>query len=120
MDAATAQPLELRALNAELERRVLERAAQTEVAVSNLHAQISQRGQAERALRESEERYRRLVELSPESIVVVADDEIVYVNAAGMRLFAAGNAAELLARPPMDLVSAEDQGRLAEELRGWT
>jgi PAS domain S-box-containing protein len=118
VDAAAAELRELRALNAELERRVIERTAQTEVAVSNLHAQMSQRAQAERALRESEERYRRLVELSPESIVVVADDEIVYVNAAGVRLFAAGNAAALLARPLMDLFSAEDRRRIAEEFRG--
>ena len=118
MDAAAAELRDLRARNAELERSVIERTAQTEVAVSNLHAQMSQRAQAERALRESEERYRRLVELSPEAIVVVADDQVLYVNAAGIRLFAAGNAADLLARPPMGLVSAEDQRRFTEELRG--
>ena len=118
MDAAAAELRDLRARNAELERSVIERTAQTEVAVSNLHAQMSQRAQAERALRESEERYRRLVELSPEAIVVVADDQVLYVNAAGIRLFAARNAADLLARPAMDLVSAEDQRRFVEELRG--
>jgi len=118
VDAAAAELRDLRARNAELERSVIERTAQTEVAVSNLHAQMSQRAQAERALRESEERYRRLVELSPEAIVVVADDQVLYVNAAGIRLFAAGNATDLLARPPMDLVSAEDQRRFVEELRG--
>ncbi len=118
MDAAAAELQELRALNAELERRVIERTAQTEVAVSNLHAQMSQRAQAEIALRESEERYRRLVELSPESIVVVADDEIVYVNAAGVRLFGAASAAELRATPLIELVQAEDRPRIAEGLRG--
>jgi len=118
VDAAAAELQELRALNAELERRVIERTAQTEVAVSNLHAQMSQRAQAEIALRESEERYRRLVELSPESIVVVADDEIVYVNAAGVRLFGAASAAELRATPLIELVQAEDRPRIAEGLRG--
>lgn len=118
MDAAAAELEALRARNAELERRVIERTAQTEVAVSNLHAQMSQRAQAERALRESEERYRRLVELSPEAIVVVDDNKIVYANAAGIRLFGAVSASELLARPPMDLVSGEDQRRIAEEFRG--
>jgi PAS domain S-box-containing protein len=118
VDAAAVELEALRARNAELERRVIQRTAQTEVAVSNLHAQMSQRAQAERALRESEERYRRLVELSPEAIVVVDDNKIVYANAAGVRLFGAGSAAELLARPPMDLVSGEDQRRIAEEFRG--
>ncbi len=118
MDAAAADLEALRARNAELERRVIERTAQTEVAVSNLQAQMSQRAQAERALRESEERYRRLVELSPESIVVVAGGRIVYANAAGVRLFAAASAAELLARPPLELVAAEDRSRIGGEFRG--
>jgi len=117
VDAAAAELQELRALNAELERRVIERTAQTEVAVSNLHAQMSQRAQAEIALRESEERYRRLVELSPESIVVVADDAIVYVNAAAVRLFGASSAAELRARPLISLIHGEDGPRLAAGLR---
>jgi len=117
VDAAAAELSELRALNAELERRVIEHTAQTQVAVSNLQAQISQRAQAEVALRESEERYRRLVELSPESIVVVADNEIVYVNAAGVRLFGATSAAELRALPPIELVQPEDRPRIAEVLR---
>jgi len=117
VDAAAAELQELRALNAELERRVIERTAQTEVAVSNLHAQMSQRAQAEIALRDSEERYRRLVELSPESIVVVADDEIVYVNAAAVPLFGASSAAELRACPLISLIQGEDRQRLAAGLR---
>jgi len=117
VDAAAAELSELRALNAELERGVIEHTAQTHVAVSNLQAQISRRAQAEVALRESEERYRRLVELSPESIVVVADNEIVYVNAAGVRLFGATSVAELRALPPIELVQPEDRPRIAEVLR---
>ena len=44
---------------------------------------------AERILTESEERYRRLVELLPEAIVVHAGGKILYVNSAGLRMFAA-------------------------------
>src|SRR5688572_5650006 len=47
---------EIRALNAALEQRVADRTAELEVAVENLHAQISQRSQVEAALRDSEER----------------------------------------------------------------
>jgi PAS domain S-box-containing protein len=117
VDAAATELAKLRARNAELERRVIALTAQSEVAVSNLHAQMSQRAQAEIALRESEERYRRLVELSPEAIVVVADDEIVYVNAAGVRLFAAGSTAALLATRPFDLVRDDDRAQIAAEVR---
>jgi diguanylate cyclase (GGDEF)-like protein/PAS domain S-box-containing protein len=52
--------------------------------------------QAEQALKESEERYRLLVELSPEAIVVQSDDRIVYANPAAANLFGATSAETLL------------------------
>ncbi len=93
---------------AELERCVAERTAELEVALSNLHAQMSQRAQVEAKLRESEERYRRLVELSPDAVLVVTRGRL-YVNAAGVHLFGARNAQELLATPPLDLVHLRDR-----------
>ena len=44
---------------------------------------ITERLKMERALQESEERYRRLVELSPIAIAVYKDREITYINPAG-------------------------------------
>ncbi|HJT25227.1 MAG TPA: PAS domain S-box protein, partial [bacterium] len=44
---------------------------------------------AERILTESEERYRKLVELLPEAIVVHAAGRVLYVNSAGLKMFAA-------------------------------
>jgi diguanylate cyclase (GGDEF)-like protein/PAS domain S-box-containing protein len=51
---------------------------------------------AEQTLKESEERYRLLVELSPEAIVVESDGRIVYANPAAARLFSAESADTLL------------------------
>jgi two-component system sporulation sensor kinase A len=45
-----------------------------------------ERDRAEEALRESEERYRQLIEMSPEIILVEQDGRIVFSNAAGLRL----------------------------------
>ena len=45
--------------------------------------------QAEQTLKESEERYRLLAELSPEAIIVQSDDGIVYANPAAASLFGA-------------------------------
>ena len=104
---------EVRALNAALERRT----AELEVALSNLQAQNSQRTQAEAALRESEQRYRRLVELSPEAILVIADEALVYVNAAGLRLFRAADASEMRDRPLRELIHTEDVKRVLAGLR---
>jgi signal transduction histidine kinase len=94
---------------AELERCVAERTAELEVALSNLHAQMSRRAQAEAKLRESEERYRRLVELSPDAVVVVTRGKLLYVNAAGVQLFGAREAEELRAITFLDFVQPSER-----------
>jgi PAS domain S-box-containing protein len=57
---------------------------------------IDEKRKAEETLRQSEERYRSLVELSPDGIVVYHDNTLVFVNEAATRL--------LLARRPRDLI----------------
>ena len=39
------------------------------------------------ALRESEERYRRLMALSPEAIFIYTTEKFIYVNPAGLKLY---------------------------------
>jgi PAS domain S-box-containing protein len=53
---------------------------------------VEEKRRAEETLRQSEERYRSLVELSPDGIVVYSDDRFVYVNDAALRLLNAPNA----------------------------
>jgi diguanylate cyclase (GGDEF)-like protein/PAS domain S-box-containing protein len=60
--------------------------------------------QAEQTLKESEERYRLLVELSPEAIIVESDDKIVYANPAAASLFGAASAETLLGLAVADFV----------------
>lgn len=48
------------------------------------------------ALTDSENAYRQLVELSPDGIYINQDEKIVYINAAGARLFGAHSPTELL------------------------
>ncbi|HET6316362.1 MAG TPA: PAS domain S-box protein, partial [Chloroflexota bacterium] len=98
---------EVQRLNTALERRVADRTADLEVAIENLHAQISQRTHAEDALRDSEARYRLLVELSPEPIFVHAAGRFVYVNPAAARLFGAHDPAELMGRSAFERVHPE-------------
>jgi PAS domain S-box-containing protein len=59
------------------------------------------------AERESENRYRSLVELSPDAIFVNAGNQIVYLNPAALRFFGADNAEQLLGKSPLELVSPE-------------
>lgn len=56
---------------------------------------ITDRLEAEKVLRESEEKFRVLAETAPAAIVVYQDEKIVYVNPAAVRLFGYGES-ELL------------------------
>jgi PAS domain S-box-containing protein len=71
-------------------------------------ARLVERHRVERHYREiveeSEERYRRLVELSPEAIVVHSEGKFVYLNPAALRLWAAASAEQLVGTPVLDLV----------------
>ncbi len=65
---------------------------------------ISERVQAERALRESEERYRVLVELSPDAVIVHRNSRIVYINQAGVEMLGAARSDELIGRNVLDII----------------
>ncbi len=65
---------------------------------------ITEQKLAENGLRDSEERYRRLVELSPEAIVVHSRSKIVYVNPAALRLWGASQPEEILGKSILDIV----------------
>lgn len=65
------------------------------------------RQQAERALIESEERYRSLVELAPDAILVHQRGEIVYLNPTGFRLVGAKSDEDVLGRSVFDFVMPE-------------
>lgn len=68
-------------------------------------------------LRESEERYRSLVELSPDAIVVQSEGNIVYVNPAGVRLLGADSSEEILGRPVLDFIHPDCHETVRERMR---
>jgi len=59
---------------------------------------------AEEALKESENRYRELVDNSPDAISIYADGKIVFVNNASLHLMKAVSANELLGKPVIEFV----------------
>ena len=65
---------------------------------------ITQSKEAEAALRESEERFRTLIEWSPECICVLRGGKIIYLNAAALRALGATAASEMVGRPYIDFV----------------
>lgn len=60
--------------------------------------------EAEKALIESEERYRRLVELSPDTILVLVEDKIVYINSAGLELFHTKKMEDIIGKSLIDFI----------------
>ncbi len=77
---------------------------------------VTERVEAEFALRESEERYRRLVELSPEAIMVDMDGRLIFVNPAGARLIGAQDAGALIGRALTEFVHPDYVQAFREEM----
>ena len=73
---------------------------------------ISERQTAERALQASEARYRKLLELNPEAIVVNQDMKFTYVNRAAVKLFGASSAGQLIGQSPLDFRPPESREAL--------
>jgi PAS domain S-box-containing protein len=70
-----------------------------------------------RNLRASEERYRGLVELSPEAIFINRDDRIVFVNPAALQLFGATSADQILGKSPFDVFHRDYHSIMRDRIR---
>ncbi len=68
---------------------------------------ITKRKQAEDAIRESEEHYRKLVELSPDAIAIHSEGRIVFSNSAGAKLMGVADPEQLIGKSIMDFVHAD-------------
>jgi PAS domain S-box-containing protein len=80
-------------------------------------ARLAERHRAHKALRESEQRYRRLVELSPEAIVVHSAGKILYVNPAAQRLWGADKPEQLIGQSVLDRVHPDYHETFTKRVR---
>lgn len=74
------------------------------VAMLSLVADLSERERVCRDLAESEDRYRQLVETSPDGIVVIVDDAIVYANPAVIRAIGLDAPDQMVGRSVYDFI----------------
>lgn len=77
---------------------------------------ITERLRSDKALRESEERYKRLVENSPDAILVHGDGKILFANLAASQLHGANSPLELIGRPITDLIHPERRDEARKDI----
>ena len=79
---------------------------------------ITDAKRAEASLREAEERYRKVVELSPDAILVQQDAVIVYANPAAVRLLKAGCMNDIVGKSLFDLLHPDFHMLARERIAG--
>lgn len=89
-----------------------------------LQKELAVRLRAERDIARSEQRFRQLVELSPDAHVVYLDGAMVYANPAAVRLFGMETAGSLVGRSLLEFVHPDCRGdflaQVASNLNGST
>ena len=82
------------------------------VGASKVARDITQQKQAERALRESEERFRAIVETTPECVKLVAPDgTLLHMNSSGLTMVGADCADAVVGKSVYDLIEPKDRDR---------
>jgi two-component system sporulation sensor kinase A len=77
---------------------------------------ITERKKMETALHESEERYRSIVECSPDGIGVHRDGKILFVNTAGVKMYGAIAAEDMMGKFINDIIHKDSQQTSVERI----
>jgi two-component system, cell cycle sensor histidine kinase and response regulator CckA len=85
--------------------------------VGSISIDITEKTLAEEMLKESEERYRNLVELSTNAIYIEIDGRYVFSNRAGVRLLGASAPEEIVGRESLDFLHPEYREAERERVR---
>jgi PAS domain S-box-containing protein len=80
---------------------------------------ITEKKIVENTLYESEEKYRSLVENSPDGVVIYIEDKIAFINEEGVRMLGAKNKDEIIGKPVLQFIhpdSLEDVAKRMKEI----
>ena len=86
-------------------------------AIAERLGRILERNETEEALRESEEKYRTLVESSFDGIAIHQNGILVYVNQTAARLLGSENPGDFIGRPAIDIVAPAFRTPVAERIQ---
>ncbi|HEY9830252.1 MAG TPA: PAS domain S-box protein [Stenomitos sp.] len=98
---------ELKRAKNELESRVIERTQELRQLNNQLLEEIQEREQVQQRLCENKERYRHLVELSPDAIFINSGGQFVFVNSVAVKIFGANSPSDLMGKPILERVHPE-------------
>ncbi|HYC42715.1 MAG TPA: EAL domain-containing protein [Noviherbaspirillum sp.] len=93
-----------------------QKVAEKDEAIRRLNREMAERQIAEQTARENEERYRQVVEMSPDAIMIERDDKIIFVNQGTLALLGAPNAEQVKAMPFLQLVPVGWRERMQEKM----
>lgn len=82
-----------------------------------LEAERAARISLEHALHESEERYRHLVDVCPDAIIIHRHERFVFVNPAGLKMFGATGPADLIGRSIQDVIHPDYHQMVRKRVR---
>ena len=86
-------------------------------AVLGVAIDVTNGKRAEEILRESEEKFRTLVESAPDAIFIQKEGRFAYVNDAAIRLYGAASGKDLLGHRMMERVHPDYHARILERIR---
>ncbi len=78
---------------------------------------ITDKKVVEKYLRESEEKYRALVENSPYGVVIYVEDKIAFINQEGFRMVGAKNKEELIGRSVLEFVHPDSLESIIKRMK---
>ena len=87
---------------------------------AELEATETERKQVEDALRKSEEKYRTIVEISPDGIAIASKGRHVFVNQSLARIFGVSSPEELMGKPIMDYIHPDYRKIVKERIEQQT
>ena len=88
--------------------------------IQTIENSIAAQRLALRGMRESEARFRTVVEMTPDAIVLHRSGKLLFVNPAAVQMFRAKNAQELLDKPILELIHPDSHKIVLKRVKAGT